>query len=126
MGSYVHKNDSTQALGDPRYRTGLLAEQWVPGFSASRAGIQTHKTDKTFSDRLNVKNQSKLMEQAEQRLAWLGLRQWQGDGEESSPIVPQPVAFMESWVLGMGSGIPWAPCRSDQIREAGEPGLGIA
>lgn len=38
------------------------------------------------------------MEQAEQGLAWLGLRQWQGDGEESSRIMSQQVAFMESCV----------------------------
>lgn len=35
MGSYVHRNDSTQAPGEPSYRTGLLAEKWVPDISAS-------------------------------------------------------------------------------------------
>lgn len=98
MGSYVHRKDSTQAPGDPSYRTGLLAEQWVLIFQLVLAGIQTHTTDKRFLDRLNVKSRSKLMEQAEQRLAWLGLRQWQGDGEESSHIMSQQVEFMESCV----------------------------
>lgn len=37
-------------------------------------------------------------------MAWLGLRQWQGDGKESSARVSQLVAFVESCIPGVRSG----------------------